>query len=147
MEGTIRSSESTAAPEAVFNVAADLAAYPEWTTGVSEVEILEETEGGLAARARFDVAGFVKRISYELVYEYDRPHRIAWKAVPGDDIDAMEGYYEFRPNESGGTDILYALRVDPAFTVPGFLRRQAEKHIVTNALRGLRRRAEADPAA
>jgi len=80
MEGTIRSSESTASPEAVFDVAADLAAYPEWTTGVSAVEILEETEGGLAARARFDVAGFVKRISYELVYEYDRPHRIAWKA-------------------------------------------------------------------
>jgi ribosome-associated toxin RatA of RatAB toxin-antitoxin module len=143
MEGTIRSSESTAAPETVFEVAADLAAYPEWTTGVSVVEILEETGEGLAARARFEVAGFVKRIAYELVYEYDRPHRIAWKAVPGDDIEAMEGYYEFRPNDSGGTEILYALRVEPAFTVPGFLRRQAEKQIISSALRGLRRRAEA----
>lgn len=143
MEGTIRSSETTASPAAVFDVAADLAAYPEWTTGVSAVEILEETADGLAARARFEVAGFVKRISYELVYEYDRPNRIGWQAVPGDDIESMEGYYEFRPNETGGTEILYALRVAPAFTVPGFLRRQAEKQIVTNALRGLRRRAEA----
>ena len=143
MEGTIRSSETTAAPETVFDVAADLAAYPDWAIGVSNVEIIEETEGGLAARARFRVEGFIKRISYELVYEYDRPNRIGWKAVPGDDIEAMEGYYEFRANESGGTEILYALRVEPAFTVPGFLRSQAEKQIVTSALRGLRRRAEA----
>ena len=143
MEGTIRSSETTAAPETVFDVAADLAGYPEWTTGVSAIEILEENEDGLAARARFQVEGFIKRISYELVYEYDRPHRISWTAVPGDDIEAMQGYYEFRAKESGGTEILYALRVEPAFTVPGFLRRQAEKQIVTNALRGLRRRAEA----
>lgn len=143
MEGTIRSSETTAVPETVFDVAADLAAYPEWATGVAEVEILEEDASGLARRARFEVDGFIRRISYELVYEYERPHRIAWTAVPGDDIDAMDGYYEFQANEHGGTAILYALRVEPAFTVPGFLRRQAEKQIVTNALRGLRRRAEA----
>jgi len=146
MEGTIRSSETTAAPETVFDVAADLAAYPDWATGVAAVEILEKDSSGLARRARFDVEGFIKRISYELVYEYERPHRLAWTAVPGDDIAAMEGYYEFQANEQGGTMILYALRVDPAFTVPGFLRRQAEKQIVTNALRGLRRRAEAAPA-
>jgi ribosome-associated toxin RatA of RatAB toxin-antitoxin module len=143
MEGTIRTSETTAAPETVFGVAADLAAYPEWTTGVVAVEILETEATGLARRARFDVEGFIKRISYELVYEYERPHRIGWTAVPGDDINAMEGYYEFQANDRGGTSILYALRVEPAFTVPGFLRRQAEKQIVTNALRGLRRRAEA----
>jgi len=44
--------------------------------------------------------------------------------------------------ESGGTEVLYALRVEPAFTVPGFLRRQAEKQIVSSALRGLKKRAE-----
>ncbi|MCJ7726971.1 MAG: SRPBCC family protein [Acidimicrobiia bacterium] len=143
MEGTIRSSETTAAPETVFDVAADLAGYPEWATGVATTEILEEGADGLARRARFEVDGFIKRIAYELVYEYERPHRIAWTAVPGDDIDAMEGYYEFHPSENGGTSILYALRVEPSFEVPGFLRRQAEKQIITNALRGLRRRAEA----
>jgi ribosome-associated toxin RatA of RatAB toxin-antitoxin module len=143
MEGTIRSTETTAAAEQVFDAAADLASYPEWAIGVSAVEILETNEEGLAARARFTVEGFIRRISYVLEYEYDRPIRIAWTAVPGDDIRSMEGYYEFRPKENGGTEILYALRVAPAFRVPGFLRNQAEKQIVTNALRGLRRRAEA----
>lgn len=141
MEGTVRTSEASAPPETVFAVASDLAAYPTWATGVAAVEILEVDDSGRARRARFEVDGFIKRISYELVYEYDHPHRIAWRAVPGDDIKDMEGYYEFRPRE-GGTEIVYALRVEPAFVVPGFLRRQAEKQIVQAALRGLRKRAE-----
>jgi len=142
VEGTIRRSETSASPETVFDVAADLAAYPDWATGVAEVEILDRRPDGLAARASFVVDGFIKRISYELVYEYDRPHRISWRAVPGDDIEAMDGTYEFVPGAEGGTEILYTLRVQPAFSVPGFLRRQAEKQIVSSALRGLRRRAE-----
>lgn len=146
MEGTVRTSEASAAPEVVFAVAADLAAYPDWATGVAGVEILETDPEGRARRARFEVDGFIKRITYELVYEYQSPNRISWRAVPGDDIREMEGYYEFRPRDEG-TEIVYALRVEPAFVVPGFLRRQAEKQIVQAALRGLRRRAEERAAA
>jgi uncharacterized membrane protein len=142
LEGTIRRSETAASPGRVFDVAVDLAAYPEWATGIAEVEILETDDAGLAARARFVVDGFIKRIVYELVYEYDRPRSIRWSAVPGADIESMEGSYEFQERDDGGTEILYALRVQPAFAVPGFLRRQAEKQIVNSALRGLRRRAE-----
>ena len=36
-----------------------------------------------------------------------------------------------------------ALRATPAFTIPGFLRRQVEKQIVGTALRGLRERVTA----
>lgn len=142
-EGTIRSTESTASPEEVFAVAADLAHYPEWATGVNAVEVLEVDDRGRAVRARFEIEGFVKRITYQLRYEYDEPNLIEWWAIPGEDIREMHGSYRFRPLEGGGTEIVYALRVEPAFTVPGFLRRQAEKQIVSSALRGLRRRAEA----
>jgi uncharacterized membrane protein len=142
VEGTIRSTETTAAPEVVFSVAADLGGYPSWATGVNEVEVLEEDEQGRARRARFEIEGFIKRIRYELEYEYDPPHRITWRAIPGTDIRDMEGSYTFKPLEGGGTEIVYALRVEPAFTVPGFLRRQAEKQIVGSALRELKRHAE-----
>ena len=142
MEGTVRSTETSASPEVVFSVAADLEAYPEWATGVNRVEVLARDDEGRASRARFEVEGFIKKIGYELEYDYDEPQRISWRAVPGPDIEDMEGYYEFRPLDDGGAEIVYALRVAPAFTVPGFLRRQAEKQIVSSALRGLRRRAE-----
>ena len=143
MEGTIRSTETSASPEVVFSVAAALEAYPEWATGVNEVEILErEEDSGRARRARFEIEGFIKRIRYELEYTYEPPHRISWRAVPGTDIRDMEGSYTFQPLDGGGTEIVYALRVEPAFTVPGFLRRQAEKQIVSSALRGLKHHAE-----
>lgn len=142
MEGTVRSTEAAASPEQVFAVAVDLPAYPEWATGVSAVEVLATDESGRPKRARFEVDGYIKKISYELEYEYDEPHRMSWRAVPGPDIKDMEGYYEFKPRDEGGTEIVYALRVEPAFVVPGFLRRQAEKQIVQAALRGLRRRAD-----
>ena len=93
------------------------------------------------------VDGFIKQISYELEYTYDLPYTISWKAVPGTDIKEMEGSYEFRPMEGGGTAIAYALRVAPNFSVPGFLRRQAEKQIVQAALRGLQLRTEEQAAA
>ncbi len=141
-EGTIRSTESTASPAEVFAVAVDLQRYPEWAAGVNSVEVLETDDRGRPARARFEIDGFVKRIAYELRYAYDEPHRMEWWAVPGADIREMHGSYEFRQVEGGGTEIVYALLVEPAFTVPGFLRRQAEKQIVSSALRGLRRRAE-----
>jgi len=147
VEGTIRSTEASAPPDVVFAVACDLETYPEWATGVVEVEVLERDEAGRPSRAGFVVDGFIKQISYELEYEYDPPQIISWKAVPGDDIKEMEGSYEFRPTDSGGTAIAYALRVAPNFSVPGFLRRQAEKQIVQAALRGLRLRAEEQAAA
>jgi uncharacterized membrane protein len=142
VEGTIRSIETKADAGTVFEVAADLTAYPKWASGVNSVEILETDPEDRPLRARFEVEGFVKRINYVLEYEYEYPHKIAWSAVPGDDIEEMDGYYEFKALDGGGTQILYALRVEPAFTVPGFLRRQAEKQIIGSALRGLRRRAE-----
>lgn len=146
VEGTIRSTEAAAPPEAVFEVASDLPSYPEWATGVAEVEVLDRDDDGRARHARFVIDGFIKRISYELEYDYEPPHLITWTAIPGDDIKEMEGSYEFRETASGGTSISYALRVSPNFTVPGFLRRQAEKQIVQSALRGLRRRAEEQTA-
>lgn len=139
----MRTGEAAAPPETVFSVATDLESYPEWADGVTKVEILERDDDGRARRARFEVDGFTRQITYELEYSYDPPHRITWVALPGEDIRDMEGSYEFNPTEDGGTEIIYALRVDPAFTVPGFLRRQAERQIVQAAIRNLRRRAEA----
>jgi len=143
VEGTIRSTESSATPATLFAVAADLLAYPEWAAGVSRVEVLEMDDAGRPRRAFFEIDGFIRKITYVLEYTFDPPHLIAWRAEPGEDIEAMEGSYRFEPLDGDGSEILYALRVQPAFPVPGFLRRQAEQQIVKAALRGLKQRAEA----
>ena len=142
MEGTVQSIEVSADAQTIYEVALHLDAYPEWATGVKEVDIHEEDEYGRPVRVSFVADAMIKEISYTLLYRYDLDNGFSWSAEPGTDINAMEGSYQFNEMEEGGTEVLYALKVEPAFTVPGFLRRQAEKQIVSNALRGLKKRSE-----
>jgi uncharacterized membrane protein len=141
-EGTFQTLEIDAPAEALYDVAADIASYPEWATGVKEVEILGTTSEGRVERARFVLEGFVKEIEYVLRYTHDRPNRLSWVAEEeSKDVRMLEGSYTFSPVEGAkATEVVYALTVEPNFTLPGFLRRQAEKQIVTTALRGLRKR-------
>jgi hypothetical protein len=86
------------------------------------------------------IEGFVKEIEYVLRYTHDRPNSLSWVAEEDSkDVKMLEGSYTFNPVD-GATEVVYALSVEPNFVVPGFLRRQAEKQIVTTALRGLRKR-------
>ncbi len=143
MEGTVQSIEVSADPQHVYEVALDLEAYPDWANAVKSVDILEEDEYGRPRRVHFVAEAMVKEINYTLVYSYELDNGFSWTAEKGPDIKAMDGSYEFNEIEGGGTEVLYALRVDPAFTLPGFIRRQAEKQLVNMALRGLKTRAEA----
>jgi len=142
VEGTVQRVEVSAEPQHVYEVALDLEAYSEWAGGIKSVTITKTDEHGRPAEAHFVVDGMVKEISYTLVYDYDYDNGFAWKAIPNADIRSLEGHYEFNQLDDGGCEVVYALKVDPAFTVPGFLRRQAEKQIVGTALRGLKKRAE-----
>jgi len=141
-ESTVQSIEIDASPETCFAVASDIATYPEWATGVRVTEVLDLDESGRVARAHFVIDGMVKEIAYDLQYRYEEPSRMSWTAEPGDDLRSMEGSYVFNATAEGRTEVVYALRADPAFTIPGFLRRQVEKQIVSTALRGLRERVE-----
>lgn len=141
-EGAVQRIEISSKPADVFAVLADLPTYPEWITAMRSVNVTEQMADGLAARAVFEVDAMVKVISYELVYEYDVPSRISWTALPGDDIAEMEGSYELHELEDGCTEVVYSLKVDYSFPLPGFLRRQAEKQLVGTALRGLKKRVE-----
>jgi ribosome-associated toxin RatA of RatAB toxin-antitoxin module len=139
---TVRTIETSATPEEVFAVAADIEGYPVWASAVKEVEVLELTDDGRPLRARMVLDIMIKQISYVLGYEWDAPHSFEWTAEPGPDLNALDGRYEFNEIEGGGTEIVYALRVEPSFSMPGFLRKQAEKQIVGTALRELKRQAE-----
>ncbi|MGH8871825.1 MAG: SRPBCC family protein [Acidimicrobiia bacterium] len=139
-EGTFQTLEIDAPAEALYDAAADIASYPEWAAGVKEVEVLESDPEGKVVRARMVIEGFVKEIQYVLRYSHDRPNVLSWVAeADSKDVKMLEGSYTFNPVD-GATEVVYALTVEPNFTIPGFLRRQAEKQIVTTALRGLRKR-------
>lgn len=139
-EGTFSTLEIDASPEELYDVAAEVAAYPEWASGVKEVEVLDLDAEGRVDRARFVLEGFVKEIEYVLKYTHDRPNALSWVAEESNDLEMLEGSYQFEPTEDGATEVVYSLTVEPNFILPGFIKRQAEKQIVSTALRGLRKR-------
>lgn len=139
-EGTFSALEIDATPEVLYDTAAEVASYPEWARGVREVEVLDSDAEGRVERARFVLEGFVKEIEYVLRYTHDRPHLLSWVAEESSDLRMLEGSYQFSPKDDGATEVVYSLRVELNFNLPGLVRRQAEKQIVTTALRGLRKR-------
>lgn len=145
-ESTVQSIEVDATPAELFAVVADVGSYPDWASGVRQVDVLEHDEEGRPRRAAFVLEGFVKEISYVLIYDYDAPTRMSWVAEPGPDIEMLEGSYTFTETSPGVTEVVYAFSVTPSFKVPGLIKRQAEKQIVTTALRGLRRRVREQTA-
>lgn len=138
-EGTFQTLEIDAPAEDLYDVVADVSLYPEWATGVKEAEVLETDAEGRVVRARFVLEGFIKEIRYVLRYHHDRPNSLSWTSEESDDLKMMEGSYTFNSSD-GATEVIYALTVEPKFTIPGFIRRQAERQIVTTALKGLRKR-------
>ena len=126
-DSTIQNLEIDATPEQCFAVAAGLEQYPEWASEVKRVDVHERDADGHPIRVELTIDVMIKQITTTFVYTYDAPHSMSWTAEPNSDIKELEGSYEFTAVE-GGTSVMYALRVTPAFTIPGFLRRQARSN-------------------
>ena len=60
-KGMYESIEIDAPAAAVYDVAADVASYPEWAKGVNVVEVLDADADGRVARASFRLSGFTDR--------------------------------------------------------------------------------------
>jgi ribosome-associated toxin RatA of RatAB toxin-antitoxin module len=127
-----------------MSVIADVAAYPEWAEGVRGVEVLSADAAGRPQRAAFRVGMAGIEAAYTLVYAY-RPGDagVSWttEAASGA-VEDVRGEYRLAA-EGPETVVTYALQVEPAIALPGYLKRHVERSIVKTALAGLRARVEA----
>jgi len=126
-----------------FTVATAFESYPEWTSDVKQVKVLERDGAGRGTRVEFHVSGLGRRVRYVLAYDYaDAPTAFSWSLVEGDMLRALDGRYAFTPTGEG-TRVDYTLRVDLAVPMPGLVKRRASGMIMGNALRDLQRAVEA----
>ena len=136
-----------ASPADVMAVIADLQAYPQWSDGITSVEILSKYEDDdRPADARFKVDSGMIKDTYELEYDWQGNASVSWTLTKGDMLTAMEGSYSLTENADGGTTVRYLLAVDVKMPMIGMLKRTAEKVIVDTALKGLKKRVEATAA-
>lgn len=136
-----------AAPAAaVMAVIADLEAYPQWSDGITQVEVLAEYEDdGRPAEAEFHLESGPLKDVYILEYHWDGDSSVTWKLQKGDMITAMDGSYTLA-EDNGSTDVTYTLAVDVKIPMIGLIKRKAEKVIVDTALKGLKKRVESGAA-
>jgi ribosome-associated toxin RatA of RatAB toxin-antitoxin module len=147
---TDRSSQSVvinAGPEAIMDVIADFAAYPQWALAVKEAEVLIPGAGDRAERVRFSLdAGLLKDV-FVLDYVWSEDGlTVAWELVEGQIQKAQHGCYVLAPLASAAaatsTKVTYSLAVDLAIPMIGLIKRRAEKVIMDTALKELKRRVE-----
>lgn len=132
-----------ASPHQVMAVIADLAAYPQWSDGISSVTVLAVYEDdNRPADARFVLDSGAIKDTYELEYDWDGDARVSWTLTKGDMLTALDGTYELADNGDGTTTVHYRLAVDVKIPMIGMIKRKAEKVIVDTALKGLKKRVE-----
>lgn len=129
-------------PATILGIVTDLGSYPLWQPDITDVEILETNDDGSARRARFEASAMGITVSFELEYTYTGAE-MRWRLVDSDLLTRNDGSYVLVDQGNGTTEVTYQLDVDTSIAVPGFMRRQIANRVVSSALQGLKRRAEA----
>lgn len=128
-------------PARVMAVIADFDNYPAWAGSVKSAQVLETGPDGRARRVEFDIVAGPVRDQYELSYVWTDDRSVEWTLVKGQMMRAQLGRYTLEPT-AAGTHVDYWLSVDLAIPMLGLLKRKAERVIMDQALKELKKRVE-----
>ena len=132
-----------ATPDVCYEVAADIARYPQWAADIKDVVVDESDSEGRAERVSFRAGAFGRSISYTLEYDYSRaPEILSWTQTDGDLTSKLDGSYAFSPSGVDKTEVVYTLEVEMRVPLPGFIKRRAHSRIMHTALEDLRDRVQ-----
>jgi hypothetical protein len=145
-EQTTSSIVIDAEPATIMDVIADFDAYPAWVQGLKVAEVVDPGDGGRPQRVYFELDASPIRDQYTLSYDWFGDESVSWTLVEGKMLKGMDGAYQLAGRGDGATEVTYRLAVDIAIPMIGMLKRKAEKVIIDNALKGLKRRVESLPS-
>jgi hypothetical protein len=122
-------------------VATDFTRYPEWAKDVKEAVVLERDSDGRATMVEYRASALGRSTHFTLRYDYSQlPGRLSWHMVDGDIMRSIVGSYQFTEN-GATTRIDYGLEIELVLPLPGFVKRRAEKRILST-LKELKARIE-----
>ena len=141
-EETEGSIEIAASPAAVMEAITDFESYPEWA-GVKSAEVKKRDAKGRPAEVAMQVSQMGFEAKYTLAYTYvPKDAGVSWttKEASGA-VKDITGEYALEP-AGAGTNVTYRLTLELGISLPGFLRKTAEKTVINTALGGLKKRVE-----
>jgi ribosome-associated toxin RatA of RatAB toxin-antitoxin module len=131
-----------ATPAEIMNVIADVAAYPQWSTGIKSATVDDQDADGRPAKATFVLDAGVIKDTYTLDYTWTGDDRVDWTLAQGGAmLKSQVGSYELTA-DGDKTDVVYRLTVELKVPMLGMIKRKAEKVIIDTALKGLKKRVE-----
>lgn len=133
--------------KAITDALLDFESYPEWMSGVDEMEVLERDRKKRGTKVRYKVDAILIKVNYVLAYEYeDKGNTIVLTYVEGD-LEDVNSRYEFEPLGDDRTEVTY--HYDVRYSIPRALRlparglvKQIDKRIMKSALKDLKARVE-----
>lgn len=142
MERTEGHTEIAASPGQVLAAIMDFAAYPQWA-GVKSADVRKTDAKGRPTEVAFEVSQMGFDAAYTLTYRYAaRDGGVSWATKEASGVvKDIEGEYVLERNDLG-TSVTYRLALELGISLPGFLRKTAEKTVIGMALDGLKSRVE-----
>lgn len=101
--------------EKIYDVLIDYNSYPEFVTGVDEIEVLSQDES--SARVKYSL-NIIKKVSYILSMKQKRPESINWTLESGDLFKQNDGSWFLKDLGDGKTEVTYGLEVNIKGFVP-----------------------------
>jgi len=141
-ELTTGSTEIDAAPDAVMRVLTDFDAYPEWA-GVKTADVRATDATGRPSEVAMTISQMGFEAAYTLAYDYSPDEGgFSWTTKEATGVvKDIQGAYILQPNGQQ-TKVTYELALELTISLPGFLKKQAEKQVISMALEGLKQRVE-----
>ncbi len=133
--------EISAGAEACFEAIVDYESFPAWQGAVKSVEVLSRDGDGLGEVVCFQGDANLREVTYSLRYRYERPGRVEWEFVEGDEVAHVGGEYRFEPKREA-TLATYVLGIDPGMPVPGFVVNRMNRQVMWRSVRELRDEVE-----
>jgi hypothetical protein len=131
--------------EECFAVLTDFAAYPDWSSAVTECRILDRHPDGLPRRVAFALDMTLKTVRYVLEYNWTKPLGGTWRLVEGD-LKSVDGSYQFAAAGTK-TTATCTQAVDVGFWIPGPIRRTFERKALQDSVEEFRKAVEKRTAA
>jgi carbon monoxide dehydrogenase subunit G len=142
VERTEGQTEIAASPAEVLAVITDFAAYPEWAS-VKTADVVKTDSRGRPVEVAFSFSQMGFEGGYTLAYRYaPKVGGISWTTTKaGGVVRDVQGEYVLESSE-GGTSVTYRLALELTISLPGFLRKTAERTVISTALDGLKKRIQ-----
>lgn len=142
-EQTQGTTEIEASPADILAVIANFDAYPDWVDGIKSADVRERDADGRPRDVAFEFSAMGFTATYTLRYEYEADDRaVRWSTVEASGaVKDVQGSYELEAL-NGDTEVTYRLKIELGVSLPGFLKRKADRQAIKTALEGLKKRVE-----